>query len=54
MERPDIGFSIYVQISSVVQIEKIVKGGITKNKYDGQITQFTEFNRSPLLIDKKK
>ncbi len=45
MEKPDIGFSIHIRIGSVVQDEKIVKGGITKNKYEGQISKFTEFNQ---------
>lgn len=46
MEKPDIGFSIYVRISSAIQEEKIVKGGSTQNKYEGQISKFTEFNES--------
>lgn len=44
MEKPDVGFSIHIRIGSVVQEEKIVKGGSTKNKYEGQISKFTEFN----------
>ncbi len=43
MEKPDFGFSIYIRIGSVVQEEKIVKGGSTKNKYEGRISKFTEF-----------
>jgi len=43
MEKPDIGFSINIRIGSVVQEEKIVKGGSTKNKYEGRISKFTEF-----------
>ncbi|MEA4975292.1 MAG: hypothetical protein VB046_06105 [Paludibacter sp.] len=43
MEKPDVGFSIYIRIESVVQEEKIVKGGSTKNKYEGRISKFTEF-----------
>ncbi|MDD7885052.1 hypothetical protein [Flavivirga sp. 57AJ16] len=46
MEKPDIGFSIYIRIESVVQEEKIVKGGSTKNNYEGQISKFTEFNEN--------
>ena len=46
MEKPDVGFSIYINIGSVVQNEKIVKGGSTKNKYEGQISKFTEFNQN--------
>ncbi len=49
MEKSDIGFSIYVRISSIVQEEKIVKGGSTQNKYEGQISKFTEFNESLFL-----
>lgn len=45
MEKPDIGFSIYISIGSVVHKEKIVKGGSTRNKYDGQIAEFTEFGQ---------
>lgn len=44
MEKPDIGFSIHIRIGSVVQVENIVKGGSTKNKYEGQISKFTDFN----------
>lgn len=43
MEKPDIGFSIHIRIGSVVQTEEIVKGGSTKNKYEGRISKFTEF-----------
>lgn len=43
MEKPDVGFSIYIQIESVVQEEKIVKGGSSRNKYEGRISKFTEF-----------
>lgn len=46
MEKPDIGFSIHIRIGSVVQDEKIVKGGSTQNKYEGQISKFTEFNQN--------
>jgi|SRR5688572_3506600 len=45
MEKPDVGFSIHIRIGSVVQDEKIVKGGSTKNKYEGQISKFAEFNQ---------
>jgi small-conductance mechanosensitive channel len=44
MEKPDVGFSIHIQIGTVIQTEDIVKGGSTKNKYDGRISKFTEFN----------
>ena len=43
MEKPDIGFSIYIRIGSVVQNEEIVKGGSVRNKYEGKISKFTEF-----------
>ncbi|PXY43327.1 HEPN domain-containing protein [Flavobacterium hydrophilum] len=43
MEKTDIGFSIYISIGSAVHEEKVVKGGSTRNKYEGRITQFTEF-----------
>lgn len=43
MEKPDVGFSINIQIGPVLQTEEIVKGGSTKNKYEGQISKFTEF-----------
>lgn len=43
MEKPDVGFSINIRIGSVVQEEEIVKGGSTKNKYEGRISKFTEF-----------
>ncbi|WP_422082018.1 hypothetical protein [Ulvibacterium sp.] len=46
MEKPDVGFSVHLRIGSVVQEEKIVKGGSTKNKYEGQISKFTEFNQN--------
>jgi hypothetical protein len=45
MEKPDVGFSIHIRIGSVVQDEKIVKGGSTKNKYEGRISKFTDFNQ---------
>lgn len=43
MEKPDIGFSIHISVGSVVHQEKMVKGGSIRNKYDGQIAEFTEF-----------
>lgn len=46
MEKPDVGFSIHIRIGSVVQDEKIVKGGSTENRYEGQISKFTEFNQN--------
>ncbi|TJY34681.1 HEPN domain-containing protein [Pontimicrobium aquaticum] len=46
MEKPDIGFSINIRIGSVIQDEGIVKGGSTKNKYEGQISKFTEFTQN--------
>jgi len=49
MEKPDIGFSIYISVGSVVHQEKIVKGGSTRNKYDGQIAEFTEFGPEFIL-----
>lgn len=49
MEKPDIGFSIYISVGSVVHHEKIVKGGSTRNKYDGQIAEFTEFGPEFIL-----
>lgn len=49
MEKPDIGFSIYISVGSVVHHEKIVKGGSTRNKYDGQISEFTEFGPEFIL-----
>ena len=51
MEKPDIGFSIYVRISSVVHEEKMVKGGNTQNKYEGQISKFTEFNEDLFFLE---
>ena len=42
MEKPDIGFSIYIRMGSIVQEEKMVKGGSTQNKYEGQISKFPE------------
>jgi hypothetical protein len=51
MEKPDVGFSIHLQIGSIVQEEKIVKGGSTRNKYEGQISKFTEFNQDLYLDD---
>lgn len=42
MEKPDIGFSIYISIGSVVHQEKVVKGGSARNKYDGRIAEFIE------------
>ncbi|KAF2326624.1 HEPN domain-containing protein [Flavobacterium ginsenosidimutans] len=49
MEMPDIGFSIYISVGSVVHTEEIVKGGSTQNKYDGQIAEFTDFGREFIL-----
>ena len=46
MEKTDVGFSIYLRMGSVFQEEKIVKGGSTKNKYEGQISRFTEFHQN--------
>lgn len=44
MEQPDIGFSIYIRTGSAVHEEKVVKGGSTRNTYDGQLSEFTEFH----------
>lgn len=49
MEKPDIGFSIYISVGSVVHQEKIVKGGSTRNIYEGQIVEFTEFGPNFIL-----
>lgn len=49
MEKPDIGFSIYISVGSVVHQEKIVKGGSTLNKYDGQIAEFNELSAEFIL-----
>ncbi|WP_343697876.1 hypothetical protein [Flavobacterium sp.] len=49
MEMPDIGFSIYISVGSVIHREEIVKGGSMRNKYDGQIAEFTEFAPEFLL-----
>ncbi|OXG05070.1 hypothetical protein BC749_10959 [Flavobacterium araucananum] len=43
MEKPDVGFSIYISIGSSVHRENVVKGGSTRNKYEGRIAEFTEF-----------
>lgn len=43
MEKPDVGFSIHIRIGSVIQEENIVKGGSTKNKYEGRLSKFTDF-----------
>lgn len=45
MEMPDIGFSIYINVGSVVHREEIAKGGITQNRYEGRIAEFKEFGR---------
>jgi HEPN domain-containing protein len=45
MEMPDIGFSIYISVGSVVHREEIAKGGKTQNKYEGHIAEFKEFGR---------
>lgn len=49
MEKPDVGFSISIRIGSVVQEEKIVQGGNTKNKYEGRISKFTESGSNSIL-----
>jgi len=46
MEKTDEGFSIHLHMGPVFQEENIVKGGSTKNKYEGQIARFTDFNES--------
>lgn len=43
MEKPDVGFSIYISIGSSVHRENVFKGGSTRNKYEGRIAEFTEF-----------
>lgn len=43
MEMPDIGFSIYISVGSLVHREEIAKGASTRNKYEGQIAEFREF-----------
>ncbi len=54
MEKPDIGFSIYVYNRSPFHDERIVKGGVTKNIYDGQISTFSDFNEDLYLNYKPK
>lgn len=54
MEKPDIGFSIYIRMNSVVQEEKIVKGGSKENKYEGQISKFKDFNGNLFLNYKSR
>jgi hypothetical protein len=49
MEKADIGFSIYISAGSVVHEEKIIKGGIARNKYDGRMSIFTDFNSDFIL-----
>lgn len=49
MEMSDIGFSIYISVGSVVHTEEIVKGGSTRNKYEGQIAEFNEFGPEFML-----
>ncbi|EJL64852.1 hypothetical protein [Flavobacterium sp. CF136] len=49
MEKPDVGFSIYIRVESVIQEEKVVKGGSTRNKYDGRISKFTQFGTNFML-----
>jgi HEPN domain-containing protein len=44
MEKPDVGFSIYIRVGSVVHEEKVIKGGSARNNYDGRISEFTEFS----------
>lgn len=51
MEMPDIGFSIYISVGSVVHREEIVKGGSKKNKYEGRIAEFNEFSNDYLYKD---
>lgn len=46
MEKTDVGFSIHLHMGPVFQEENIVKGGSTKNKYEGQISRFTEFHQN--------
>ncbi len=46
MERTDIGFSIYIDIGPEFHREEVVKGGSTKNKYDGKISKFTDFSET--------
>lgn len=46
MEKPDDGFSIYIRSGSVVNEEKIVKGGNITNQYNGTISKFTDFNQN--------
>jgi len=49
MEKPDLGFSIYISGGAVINQEEIVKGGSTRNKYEGQIAEFTEFGPEFML-----
>ncbi|WP_202702740.1 HEPN domain-containing protein [Flavobacterium sp. UGB4466] len=43
MEKPDVGFSIYISINALVHQEKVLKGGSIRNTYEGQISAITEF-----------
>ncbi len=54
MEKTDIGFSIYIRTASEFHEEKVVKGGKTQNKYEGQISKFTDFNETIFLNNKSR
>ncbi len=43
MEKPDNGFSIYIQVGASVHSENIVKGKNIKNKYEGRLSLFKDF-----------
>ncbi|MBZ4042613.1 hypothetical protein [Flavobacterium hibisci] len=51
MERCDIGFYIHISVAAVVHRETVVKGGSTRNKYDGRIAEFIEFGQDFLYIN---
>lgn len=51
MEKPDIGFSIYLSIGPVIQREEIAKGGSTRNIYDGRIAEFREFGSELAFLE---
>ncbi len=54
MEKTDIGFSIYIRTASEFHEEKVVNGGKTQNKYEGQISKFMDFNETLFLNNKSR
>ncbi len=50
MEKPDIGFSVRINIGAFVHGETIIKGENISNKYEGSMATFTDFQPNGVYV----